>query len=133
MKPPATRKAICAVTVLLLSLCPTTSLAHVLSPTYYPLGHWPIYLPAYWWPFSLLIPLTITVETIVLWRWTSRLGFLGSLWRAAVLYVVARAGETAMLFLLTTMPRFRMAGWSSSAAENFGPLALFLAAGLVLA
>jgi hypothetical protein len=48
------------------------------------------YLAADWWPFYLLIPLTVSVEAYVLWMWARPFGFLGNLWRAVVLYVVAR-------------------------------------------
>ena len=117
----------------LLLLSPGAVWAHALSPTYYPLGHLPVLLGSEWWPFFVLIPLSITVEAFVLWAWASRVGKLGSLWRAAIFYAVARAAETAALFLLESDPLFRHAGWSSSTVENFGPLALFLTAGLAVA
>jgi len=117
----------------LLLLSPEAVWTHALSPTYYPVGHLPVLLGAEWWPFFVLIPLSIAVEAFVLWAWARHVGTLGCLWRAAILYVVARAAEIAALFLLESVPLFRHAGWSSSAAENFGPLALFLAAGLAVA
>ena len=112
---------------------PVAGWAHAVSPTYYPLGPMPISIGAESWPVFALIPVSIAVETFVLWTWARRLGTLGSLWRAAILYIVARAAETATMFLLGSTPLFRNAGWSSSAAENFGPLVCFLAAGLVVA
>lgn len=81
----------------------------------------------------MIIPVSIAVEAFVLWAWARQVGALGCLWRAAIFYVVARAAETAALFLLESVPLFRHAGWSVSVAENFGPLALFLAAGLAIA
>lgn len=50
-----------------------------------------------------------------------------------MLYVVARAGEAAAIFLLQSIPLFRRAGWTSSTVENLGPLVLFLAVGLAVA
>ena len=117
----------------LLLLSPEAVWAHALSPTYYPLGHLPVLLGAEWWPFFVLVPLSIAVETFVLWAWARQVGTLGCLWRAAIFYVVARAAETVALYLLESVPFFRNAGWSSSAVEDFGPLALFLAAGLAVA
>jgi hypothetical protein len=112
---------------------PVAGWAHALSPTYYPLGPLPISVGAENWPVFALIPLSILVEAFVLWAWARGLGTLGSLWRATVLYIVAKAAETAAIYVLVSIPRFRGAGWSSSNAENFGPLALCLAAGLVVA
>src|SRR5690242_11376775 len=83
-----------------LLLFPTSGWAHALSPTYFPLGHLPAYLAADWWPFSALIPLTVAVVGVVLWAWIRETGWLGSLWRAAILYVVARAAESLAIFLL---------------------------------
>ncbi len=116
-----------------LVLLPVSGWAHALSPTYFRLGHLPVYLAADWWPFGVLIPLTVAVVGVVLWAWIREIGLFGSLWRAAILYVVARAAEASAIFLLQSIPLFQRAGWSSSAAESFGPLALFLLAGLAAA
>ena len=110
---------------------PVAGWGHALSPTYYPLGPLPILLTAEWWPFAFLIPVTIAVEALILWAWIRRLGLLQSLWRAAVLYVVARAAETALLFALQSIPLFHNAGWGPS-TRDFVPLVLFLAGGLLL-
>jgi len=82
---------------------------------------------------AMLVPLGVAAGTLVLWLWARQLGFLGNLWRAAVLYVAARLGETGQYFLLKSTPLFQRAGWTSSAAEAFLPLALVLAGGVVLA
>lgn len=120
------------IVICLLLLLPKTAWAHALSPSYYPLGHCPVLLGAEWWPFFLIIPTSIAVATMVFWAWARRVGILGCLWRAAVCYIAARATETAVLFLFDSVSLFRHAGWSSSIAENIGPLILFLAAGLIV-
>jgi hypothetical protein len=117
----------------LMLLWPMVGWSHALSPTYYPLGHLPIYLGAAWRPFFVLIPLAVAVEALMLWVCARSAGKLGNLWRAGVLYLVARAAETGTFFLLQSFPLFRRAGWTSSAAENFGPLLLFLGTGLMVA
>ena len=123
-------KLIISFTTLLVIIFPKTIWAHALSPTYYPLGHIPILLIFDWWPFFILSPLALAVETFVLWKWFRPIGILGNLWRAALLYIVSKASETAIAFALDSIPLFRRAGWSSSFVENFGPLTLFLATGL---
>ena len=112
---------------------PMGTWAHALSPTYFPLGHLPVYLAADSWPFVALIPLTVAVVGVVQWAWIREIGLPGSLWRATILYLIARAAEAFAIFLLQSIPLFQRAGWSSSAAESFGPLALFLLAGLAAA
>lgn len=114
-------------------LTPFVGWAHALSPTYYPLGHVPIYAGIEWWPSLALIPVSVAVAALVLDRWMPGPGLLGNGWRAAVLYVVARAGEAGAILLLQSIPLFHRAGWTSSTAENLGPLVLFLAAGLAAA
>jgi hypothetical protein len=114
-------------------LTPVAGWAHALSPTYYPLGHVPIYAGIEWWPSFALIPVSVAAAALVLHRWLPAPGLLGNFWRAAILYVVARAGEAGAIFLLQSIPLFRRAGWTSSTAENLGPLLLFLAAGLAVA
>jgi len=101
------------------------------SPTYFPVGPMPFWLTMIRWPFMIrwpsiiLILLSIAVETFVLWTWAPRLGRLGSLWRAAVLYFVARAAETIMFFALQSVPLFRF--------RDGGAVALYIGGGLILA
>ena len=114
-------------------LCPMATSAHSLHPVYYPLGPLPVVIAVEAWPVLLLIPLALAATTLVLWLWARRLGFLGNLWRAVVLYLAARLGETGLFFLLKSLPLFQRAGWTSSALDNFVPLVLLLAGGLALA
>lgn len=111
----------------------TSARAHSLHTSYYPVGPVPVMIGVESWPVLLLIPLAIATMALVLWLWARRLSFIGNLWRAALLYLAGRIGETALFFLLKSIPLFQRAGWTSSALENFVPLALFLAGGVVLA
>jgi hypothetical protein len=108
-------------------LWPAVAFAHSLSPTHYPLGPVPFTI----WQESLLltfmIPLTLAVETLVLWTWARQLGVLGNLWRTAILYVVGRLAETAAVVCMAAaqLPT----GWSATAMQALWTLALFLLAG----
>ncbi len=117
----------------LLLFWPVVSWAHELSPSYYPLGPLPFYIGAGSWPYLVLIPISVAVETFVLWICLRKFGMMGNLWRAAVLYIVARAAETAAIFLSASIPLFRNPGWTSSFVWDYGPLALFFSVGLAAA
>jgi hypothetical protein len=99
----------------------------------YPIGPLPFALWQDWWAFSLMAPLAIAAETIVLWYWASRLGFLGNLWRAALLYAAARTGEVTAIWLLPLSSPFHRAGWSFAMAEIYGPVAVCVVCGVVMA
>ncbi|NLH73569.1 MAG: hypothetical protein GX456_10995 [Verrucomicrobia bacterium] len=126
----------CRLAVGLLVFCPVAAWAHALSPTYYPLAHFSLFLGVEWLPFFLVIPISIGVEGLVLWAWARHLGLLGNIRRAVCLYLAAKIGETAALYLFDLwgpLPMFRNAGWSSSTAENLIPLSIYLACGLAVA
>jgi len=125
------RKSIINLMACLCFICPAVGLGHSLSKTYCPLGYFPMLLAMQSWTYLSMILLTVMVETFVLWRWVRRIGFHGNLWRAAVLYLVARASETAMLYALLSVPFFRVAGWGSSAVLDYGVLVTCLVAGLL--
>jgi hypothetical protein len=127
------KTACCGTCAGLLLATATAAQAHSLHPAYFPLGPLPIMIAVESRPMLLLIPLAITATALVLWLWVRPLGFVGNLWRAAVLYLAARLGEMALIYLSTATAIFSHAGWSSSVLENFVPLAVFLAGGLALA
>jgi hypothetical protein len=115
-------------------LWPMVGWSHALNPIYYPLGPVPFFLWSELRPFIVLIPLSIAIETLVLWAWARGFGTLGNLWRAGILYIAARAAETGIIFLVASIPGFRNIGDAAmrdSIVENFGPLLLLLTTGLV--
>ena len=108
-------------------LWPAVVLAHSLSPTHYPVGPVPLLIWQELLPLVFMIPLTLAVETLVLWAWARQLGLLGNLWRTAILYVVGRLSETAAVACLVA---FRLpTGWAGGTAEIWGTLTVFLLAG----
>lgn len=120
----------------LLLLWPMVGWAHALNPVYYSLGPVPLLLWRELPPFTVIIPLSIAVETLVLWAWARGVGALGSLWRAGILYIAARAAETGIIFLAGSIPallRMGDAAMQVSIVENLEPLLLLLTTGLVVA
>jgi len=98
-----------------LPLCPAAVFALHPSPTNWPLGplpFWP-YCSLYcggrwsWWDF-FDGPVMLATETLVLGVWMRQFGVLGNLWRAALLYIVARVSETVAAVCLSPiwMPGF---------------------------
>jgi hypothetical protein len=80
-----------------------------------------------------LCPIAIVTETLVLWSMASLIGLLGNFWRAVLLYIAARAGETVAVFGLNSIPMFQYSGWGLSTLGDFAALAIYLALGLLLA
>lgn len=110
--------------------CPAIVHAHSLSPLHYPLGPLPFFLWKEDWVLVLVVPTSLMATTCVLWAWIRPPNLAGHLWRAVIIYAVARASETAMLFT------FRMVGWSQpgwtpSSLETMASLVLCLLAGAI--
>jgi len=115
-------------------LWPSVSSAHELSPTHYPLGPLPILIAPELWLIVFMVPVVLAVETFVLRVWARGLGVKGNLWRVAVLYLVARAAESAVYLSLGAIGPFFgwvAPGWTSSATETYGSLLLCLVAALI--
>ena len=108
--------------------------AHALSPVHYPLGPLPFLLATEKAFLAILIPVVIGVETAALWYFFRQLRFLGNLWRASVLYVCSRAGETVGFYsMIVTAPLFGWVapGWCPRSSEIIGSAVYCLAFGLV--
>ena len=128
------RKAFLSFVFGLVLLWPLAGSAHELSPTHYPLGPLPVLIASEMWLIILMLPIVLVVETFVLRVWARKLGVKANLWRVAVLYVVARAAETAAYVSIAAIGSFFgwvAPGWTSSAIETFGSLLLCLVAGLI--
>jgi len=120
----------------LLLLWPAVAFAFHISPTHWPLGPLPFW--TYWglWEFGwvrvhwfdlFIGPIMLAAETLVLWAWMRQLGVLGNLWRAALLYIVGRVSETAVVACLWAIGL--PVGLSNWPPEVFGTLAVCLLAG----
>jgi len=110
-------------------LSPAICSAHGFNPFLYALGPFPLYGFGSLF-IALVIPITVLVETLVLWAWVRRPGLLGNLWRALIFYIAARIAETAAFIFMLFRPFSRWAESGGSAGEAFGGLALCLIAGL---
>ncbi len=108
-------------------LWPAVASAHSLSPTHYPLGAIPFTIWQESLSLAFIIPLTLAVETLVMWAWARQLGLLGNLWRTTILYAVGRLSETAAVMCLVAV---RLpTGWAGGAVEILATLTVFLLAG----
>jgi hypothetical protein len=110
-------------------LFPAICFAHGFNPFLYALGPFPLYGFGSLF-IALAIPITVLVETLVLWAWVRRPGLPGNLWRASIFYIAARIAETAALIFLSFGPFHGWAQSGGSIGENFAGLALCLITGL---
>lgn len=114
-------------------LTPCQALAHALQPAFYPLGPVPFLLPRERWPTVVLPVAALLVLTAVMQARLPLPHWRNSLWRAALLYLAARVGETVCIALLESWPWVRSAGWGSFGVPAMTCLLIFLAAGMTLA
>lgn len=102
-------------------LFPAVSYGHGLSVTHFPLGPFPLlsFMGVFWG--VLVLPVMLSVEFLILWKFIPALGFLGNLWRSLVLYILAHIFESGVLYIFYGILDIG-AGWN----EIFLSLALCL-------
>jgi hypothetical protein len=115
-----------------LAFFPAIVHAHSLSPLHYPLGPLPILLWKEDWAFVFMAPTSYFATTCVLWAWVRPPRLAGHLWRALIIYAVARVFETAMLFVFPLVG-WSQPGWTPSSWETVISLVICLLAGAVSA
>lgn len=125
----STHRAAIAVAVVLLACAPCY--AHALSPLHYPLGPYPLEIPAdaswfYALPGIVAAVLAAGAEILVLKALLRRTRWLGCVWRGFLLYAVARGVETGILLL----PGFAGLGWSPYFSTVLLSVAILLGFGI---
>ena len=80
-------------------LFPAVSYGHGLNPTHFPLGPFPLlsFMGGFWG--VIVLPIMLTVEFLILWKFMPSLGLWGNLWRSLVLYILAHIFESGILYV----------------------------------
>jgi hypothetical protein len=126
---PVSPSSVALAAVVVMLLCADCG-AHALGITHYPLGPNPLGLSLYESPVYALVILSPWLAAFGLLYWRApQVGFLGNLWRSAVLYVVARGIEFSLMFLPLDVP---WNGWNGDPAERALQAAALLAASSVV-